>query len=207
MKNFEWVVPVIVGVVFVVGNIMRIINWKNEQEKKAAKRPREFQIPRRIPSSQPAQDEAPPLMVEAVFPSSVQRSVEPPPRRVGRIETTPPITQPPFLSEEAQRAIRRNRAKLQKKNNGARTRIEEVIVPVVAIADRPPRAEAPNNPAVVVPEGGQPANSALALSSLVADLFKSPEARSQSNGSASDFLTAAVAKTLTNLSNQPGLHS
>ena len=45
MKNFnvEWIVPVIVAVVFVVGNIMRILNWKNEQDKKATRRPREFQ--------------------------------------------------------------------------------------------------------------------------------------------------------------------
>src|SRR5438552_887162 len=120
MNKFEWVVPVIVAIVFVVGNIMRILNWKNEQDKKAARRPREFQAPRRPPTAQSSRESDSPVMVEAVFPAS-QRSVDPPPRPLGRLESVqPPVRQRPQsvdLSEEVQRAIRRNRAKSQKKNN------------------------------------------------------------------------------------------
>jgi len=181
MKNFniEWVVPVIVAVVFVVGNIMRILNWKNEQDKKTTRRPREFQIPRRPPTAQPARASDPPLMVEAVFPNTVQR-VDPPPRPLGRLENPQPTPrqrpEQAALPEEVQRAIRRNRAKAQKKPTGPRAVVGPTVLPVVEVlSPRMTRDDEPNVPALVVPEGGQPATSGLAMSSLVADLFKSPE--------------------------------
>jgi hypothetical protein len=181
MKNFniEWVVPVIVAVVFVVGNIMRILNWKNEQDKKTTRRPREFQIPRRPQAAQPVRESNPPLMVEAVFPTTVQR-VDPPPRPLGRLENpqSTPRSRPEqtALPEEVQRAIRRNRAKAQKKVTSARVVIEPTVLPVVeVVSPRMTRDDVPNPPAVVVPEGGQPAISGRAMSSLVTDLFRSPE--------------------------------
>ena len=95
MKNFnvEWIVPVIVGVVFVVGNIMRILNWKNEKDKKTTRRPREFQIPKRPPVVQPVRQSEPIPMVEAVFPATVQR-LDPPPRPLGRLESAPVSPRP-----------------------------------------------------------------------------------------------------------------
>ncbi len=179
MKNFEWVVPVIVFTVFVIGNIMRILNWKNEQEKKAAKRPREFQIPRRPSAVQPARESDPPLLVEAVFPATVQRSPNQPPRpsRLESLQQEPPRQRPQLaeLPEEVQRAIRRNRAKALKKEN-VRAVVQEKIVAVLApAAPRQTRDDVPNVPAVVLPEGGEPATSALAMSTVVSDLFKSPE--------------------------------
>ncbi|HEV8058845.1 MAG TPA: hypothetical protein VGP68_03175 [Gemmataceae bacterium] len=178
MKNFEWVVPVIVFTVFVIGNIMRILNWKNEQERKAAKRPREFQIPRRPSAVQPTRESEPPMVVEAVFPATVQRPMNQP-VRPSRLESLQPSSrqrpQPAALPEEVQRAIRRNRAKAQKKEP-IRAVVEERVVAVVAPATpRQTRDDVPNVPAVVLPEGGEPATSALAMSTVISDLFKSPE--------------------------------
>src|SRR5207248_11108879 len=122
MNKFDWVVPVIVAIVFVVGNIMRILNWKKEQDKKTARRPREFQVPRRTSPAQATRESEAPVMVEAVFPSA-QRSPEPP-RPLGRLESVQPAArqrpQSADLPDEIQRAIRRNRAKAQKKGTNAR---------------------------------------------------------------------------------------
>ncbi len=83
--NFEWVVPVIVFMVFVIGNIMRILNWKNEQEKKAAKRPREFQIPRRPSAVQP------------------KRRLRSPPNGGGRVSSDSPAADEPAPTTEPPR--------------------------------------------------------------------------------------------------------
>ncbi len=63
--------------------------------------------------------------------------------------------QPAALPEEVQRAIRRNRAKAQKKEN-VRVVVEEKVVAVLAPATpRQTRDDVPNVPAVVLPEGGR----------------------------------------------------
>jgi hypothetical protein len=176
-NNFEWVVPVIVATVFIVGNILRILNWKNEQVKKAARRPREIQLPRRTEPA-PASSETP-LTVEPVYSAAVERPVELPSRPLGNLEKAIAARQKAraaVLSEEAQKALRRNRAKVQKKNNASRVVIEEVVLPAVVPASTlPPRDEAPPPATVVVPEGGLPAATGQAMTNLVADLFKSPD--------------------------------
>ena len=136
-NNFEWVVPVIVAVVFIVGNILRILNWKNEQDKKTTKRPREFQAPKRVQPIQPNREAETPLTVQAVYPTAVQRPVEPPPRSLGNLEAAFAARQKPrpvVVPEDVQKALRRNRDKAQKRNNGSRVVVEEVVVPVVVPA-------------------------------------------------------------------------
>jgi hypothetical protein len=179
-NNFEWVVPVIVAVVFIVGNIMRILNWKNEQEKKTVKRPREFQAPKRAQPVQTGRSAEMPMVVEAVYPSASGRPAELAPRPLGALEAAFASRQKPravVLPEDVQKALRRNRAKAQKKTNGSRMVVEEVVLPVVVpTAPRQTRDDVPNVPAVVTPEGGPPGATALAMSDLVTDLFKSPDA-------------------------------
>jgi hypothetical protein len=179
-NNFEWVVPVIVAVVFIVGNILRILNWRNEQVKKAARRVRDFQPPQRTePAPEANPESATPLVVEPVYPSMFDRPVDLPSRPLGNLEKAMAARQKAraaVLSEDVQKAIRRNRAKAQKKAAAARPVVEEVIVPVVLPAStRQTRGDAPPPPTVVVPEGGPPAATAQAMTNVVADLFKSPD--------------------------------
>jgi hypothetical protein len=179
-NNFEWVVPVIVAMVFIVGNILRILNWKNEQTKKVIRRPREIQLPpKRTEPAQTALDTAAPLTVETVYPLVLEPTAQLPSRPLGNLEKTIAARQKAraaVLSEDVQKALRRNRAKALKKNNADRVVVEEVVVPVVAAPSTPQaRDDMPPPPTVVVPEGGPPAATAQAMSNLVADLFKSPD--------------------------------
>ena len=180
MKNFnvEWIVPVIIGVVFVVGNIMRILNWKNEQEKKATKRPREFQIPKRPPVVQPVRESERPLTVEAVFAPTAQRTV-PPPRPLGRLESATPAQrqrpQPTAQSEEVQRAIRKNRARAQKKQYTFREVVEPVVVPVVEVVNPRENLDREVPPAPDFPQGGVPSTSGFAMSAFIGDITRSPD--------------------------------
>jgi hypothetical protein len=180
MKNFnvEWIVPLIIGVVFVVGNIMRILNWKNEQDKKATKRPREFQIPKRPPVVQPVRESDRPLTVEAVFAPTAQR-VDPPPRPLGRLQSVPPAQrQRPQLtaqSEEVQKAIRKNRAKAQRKQNNFREVVEPVVIPVVEVVNPRENLDRDVPPPPDFPQGEVPSTSGFAMSSFIGDLTRSPD--------------------------------
>jgi hypothetical protein len=186
MKNVEWLIPVIVFSVFIVGNILRILNWRNEQDKKAAaRRPRVFQIPSPPPRPEPPR----PPREEAVEPAYAVLPAEPvavPPRPLGQIERQREgerlKTRPAVSAEDLQRAIRRNRARTQKRNAA---RVAEVVVEaVVPVVDQSPtrslRDEAPPVAPVVAPVVFQPGVlSNTRLDPLITDLFRSPDALAQ----------------------------
>src|SRR5882724_11130357 len=112
-NNFEWVVPVIVAVVFIVGNILRILNWKNEQDKKITKRPRQFQMPNRTEPPQAKREAETPLAVEAVYPATLERPLDLQPRPLGNLEAAILARQKPRVTvspEDVQKALSRNRA-------------------------------------------------------------------------------------------------
>jgi hypothetical protein len=179
MRNFEWVIPVIVFSVFVVGNILRILNWKNEQEKKAAaRRPRVFQVP--PPSGQPGSEEPMRVVALDVLPANSTRPIDLPPRPLRQIDMPRPMArerpQAPVSAEDLQRALRRNRAKVQRRATSSRVEPElPVVVPIVeSVSTRMLRNEPPAQPSG--PPAGVPNLPAgQGMAPLLGDLFNSPE--------------------------------
>jgi hypothetical protein len=181
MRNIEWLVPVIVFSVFIVGNILRILNWKNEQEKKAAtKRPRVFQVPPRQLLAEPVR-QANLEVVETDFEVRPISPVDVPPRPIEQRDTPRsverPKTRPTVSSEDLQRAIRRNRAKAQKRTGAARTAEVAVVLPVeVTASTRTLRDEPAPVAPVIFAAAPSPPLSGAGLPPLIGDLFSSPDA-------------------------------
>ncbi len=182
MRNVEWLVPVIVFSVFVVGNILRILNWRNEQEKKtAAIRPRVFQIPPQQRPAEPVRQQNREV-VETDFEVVPISPVDVPPRPLGQLDVAKPVerprTRPTVSSEDLQRAIRRNRAKAQKRTSAGRPAEVAVVLPVEVLTNtRSLRDELPAVVPVVVPAAAaSPPLSGAGLPPLIGDLFSSPDA-------------------------------
>ncbi|CAN5209397.1 hypothetical protein BH10PLA2_BH10PLA2_05480 [soil metagenome] len=182
MKNVEWIVPVIVFSVFVVGQLLRILNWKNEQQKKAERRPRVFQMPPQQRPSMPEPVRRPVTeVVEVVEVVAPVEQMEMTPRTLGQIDFPRPVERqrqrPEPTSEELQRAIRRNRAKAQKRNQ-ARAAVEVPIV--VPLVDTTNTRSLRDEPILIVPNaplsGTAMALSGPGMTPFLLDLFNSPDA-------------------------------
>jgi hypothetical protein len=183
MKNVEWIVPVIVFSVFVIGQLLRILNWKNEQQKKAERRPRVFQMPPQQRPNMPEPTRRP--LSEVVEVVEVATPVDPmdlAPRPLGQIDAPRPVERKRQRSgptpEELQRAIRRNRAKAQKKANALRAAVD--VPAVVPVVDPTNTRSLRDEPVLEIPAlpsfGTAMAPSGPGMSPFLLDLFNSPDA-------------------------------